>query len=137
MMRRCIALSLAYLTLLGQAGAAPFGCGPGATPLQAKATGTTGSVVATLTGLQNDTVYLCHWDVQAVGGTAAVGPITVAGLLGGSWTYQLTDTAGGVQTVENYAPCLQASGVNTAITVTTTASAGATAVDVQASGCHQ
>src|SRR4051794_9337952 len=52
----------------------------GATPITGNATGTTGAVVGTLAGAASKTTFICGFDVSAVGGTAAVGPITVAGV---------------------------------------------------------
>ena len=52
----------------------------------ASVTGGTGAVVGTITSAASVTAYLCDFDVSVIGGTAAVGPITVAGLLGGSIT---------------------------------------------------
>jgi hypothetical protein len=106
-------------------------------PITSVATGTTGAVTATLaaptTGATN---YICGFDVSAAGGTATVSPITVAGLLGGSFTYQGI-SAGGTPFQHTFTPCVPASAINTAITVSTTADGTATAVDVQAWGYRQ
>ncbi len=80
------------------------------------------------------TTYICGFNVSAIGGTAAIGPITVAGLIGSSQVYQLTSTAAGVQLTQNFNPCIPASAVNTSITITTTADGTATAVDVNSWG---
>lgn len=108
-----------------------------ATPIQGNATGTTGAVVGTLAGAASKTTYLCDFDVSAIGGTAAVGPVVVAGLLGGSKTYQLSSSAAGTTLSKSFSPCLPASAANTAITITTTANGTATAVDVNSSGYQQ
>jgi hypothetical protein len=108
-----------------------------ATPIAGNATGTTGAVVGTLAGTSAKTTYICDFDISAVGGTAAVGPIVVAGLLGGSKTYQLSSSAAGVYLSKSFNPCIPASAVNTAITITTTADGTATAVDVNSSGYQQ
>lgn len=101
------------------------------------ATGTTGAVVGTLAAAVGKTTYICGFNVQAIGGTATVGPITVAGLVGSSQIYQ-TDvnsaTVGKQVASANFNPCIPASAVNTAITVTTTANGTATAVDVNSWG---
>ena len=110
---------------------------PASTPVGAVATGTTGSVVATMAATALVTNYLCEFDISAIGGTAAVGPIVVAGLVGGSRTYQLSSLAAGVNFSKSFNPCLPASAINTAITITTTADGTATAVDVNASGYRQ
>jgi hypothetical protein len=99
--------------------------------------GTTGAVVATLAASPTKLTYICDFDVSAIGGTASVGPITVAGLAGGSKVYQLSSSATGTYLSKNFTPCLPSSAVNTAITITTTAAAGATAVDVNSSGFQQ
>lgn len=108
-----------------------------ATPITGNATGTTSAVVGTLAANATKTTYICDFDISAIGGTAAVGPITVAGLLGGSKVYQLTSTAAGVFLTKSFNPCIPASAINTAITVTTTADGTATAVDVNSSGYQQ
>jgi hypothetical protein len=46
----------------------------------------------TLTGASGKTAYICGFNVSAVGGTAAVGPITIAGLIGSSMVYQLASS---------------------------------------------
>jgi hypothetical protein len=106
-----------------------------AAPISGNATGTTGVVVGTLAGAATKTTYICGFNVQAIGGTAAVGPITVAGLVGSSQVYQgSSSVAGGTVASASFSPCIPASAVNTPITVTTTAAAGATAVDVNSWG---
>lgn len=106
-----------------------------AIPIQGNATGTTGAVVGTLAGIASRTTYICGFNVQAAGGTAAVGPITIAGLTGTSQVYQATSTtAGGAVAGQVFTPCIPASAVNTAITITTTADGTATAVDVNSWG---
>lgn len=114
----------------------PFNAATGvsASPVAGNATGSTGAVVGTLAGAASKTTYLCDFDVSAIGGTAAVGPIVVAGLLGGSRTYQLSASAAGVFLSKSFNPCLPASAANTPITITTTADGTATAVDVNSSG---
>lgn len=97
------------------------------------ATGTTGAVVGTLAAAANKTTSLCEFDVSAAG-TGLIGPITIAGLLGGSRVYQITAPA---IISKSFSPCLPASAANTAITITTTADATATAVDVNSSGTQQ
>ena len=106
----------------------------GSTPITGNATGSTGAVVGTLSGTSGKTTYICGFDVSAIGGTAAVGPITVAGLTGSSSVYQLASTAGGVTMARSFNPCIPASASNTPITITTTADGTATAVDVNSFG---
>jgi hypothetical protein len=110
-----------------------------ATPIQGNASGTTGAVVGTLAGVVNKITYLCDFDISALGTANTVGPIVIAGLLGGSKTYQASTLAAGVEYYKskNFTPCLPASAVNTPITITTTAAAGGTAVNVNSSGYQQ
>jgi hypothetical protein len=106
-----------------------------ATPITGNAAGTTGAVVGTLAGTAGKTTYICGFNVQAIGGTAVVGPITVAGLVGSSQVYQGSSTAaGGTVASVSFSPCIPANAANTAITITTTADGTATAVDVNSWG---
>jgi len=111
-----------------------------ATPITGNSTGATGAIVGTLAAAANRTTYICGFNVQAIGGTSTVGPIVVAGLIGSSQTYQ-TDvnsaTVGKEVAKGNFNPCIPASAVNTAITITTTADGTASAVDVNAWGYQQ
>lgn len=105
------------------------------TPKTGNATGTTGAVVGTLGAVASVTNYICGFNVSAIGGTAAVGPVTIAGLIGSSQVYQaVSSVAGGVVLREQFSPCIPASAANTAITVTTTADGTASAVDVNSWG---
>lgn len=101
--------------------------------ISGNATGTTGAVVGTLAAAANKLTTLCDFDVSATG-TGSVGPVTIAGLLGGSRVYQITAPS---IVSKSFNPCLPASAPNTAITITTTADASATAVDVNSSGTQQ
>ena len=109
----------------------------GATPITGNAAGTTGAVVGTLAAAAAKTTYICGVDVSAIGGTAAIGPITVAGLVTSSMVYQLASSATGVTLNKTYTPCIPASAVNTAITITTTADGTASAVNVNSWGYQQ
>jgi hypothetical protein len=104
------------------------------TPITGRGTGSTGAVVGTLAAASTATTYICGFDVSAIGGTAAVGPVVVAGLVGGSFTYQMSSAATAVLLTRSFSPCIPASAVNTTITVTTTADGTASAVDVNVSG---
>jgi hypothetical protein len=106
---------------------------PGSNPITGNATGTTGAVVGTLTGVANATTYICGFAVSAVG-TGAVGPITIAGIVTSSMVFQLTAAAAGAVLTQGFSPCIPSSAVNTNITVTTTADASASAVDVNSWG---
>jgi len=114
---------------------APVGYGT-ATAITGNATGSTGAVVGTLAGTAGKTTYICGFNVSAIGGTAAVGPITVAGLVGSSQVYQVpvNSAAGAIVVSQTFNPCIPASAANTAITVTTTADGTATAVNVNSWG---
>lgn len=109
----------------------------GATPVTAAGSGATGAVVGTLAATAGKTNYICGFDVSAIGGTAAVGPIVVAGLISGSFTYQLASLVAGNLLGRTFKPCIPASGANTAITVTTTADGTASAVNVNIAGFRQ
>ncbi len=106
----------------------------GATAITGNAAGTTGAVVGTLAGAAAKTTFICGFSVDAIGGTAAIGPITVAGLITSSMVFQLTSSATGVFRAVPFSPCVPASAVNTAITITTTADGTASAVNVNAWG---
>ena len=106
----------------------------GVTAIAGNATGTTGAVVGTLTATSTTTAYISGFSVSAVGGTAAVGPITVAGLAGGSQVYSMNSLAAGNTLVVNFASAIPASAVNTNITITTTADGTATSVAVNSWG---
>lgn len=104
------------------------------------AAGTTSAVVGTLAAASGKTTFICGFNVQSIGGTATVGPITVAGLIGSSQVYQ-TDvnsaTVGKTVASASFSPCIPASAVNTAITITTTANGSASAVNVNSWGYQQ
>jgi hypothetical protein len=108
-------------------------------PITGNATGTTGAVVGTLAAAAGKFTYICGFNVSSIGGTATVGPVTIAGLVGSSQIYQLpvNATAGQILVTQSFTPCIPSSAVNTAITVTTTADATATAVDVNSWGFQQ
>lgn len=106
----------------------------GAFPITGIGTGTTGAVVGTLAAAPGRNTWVCGFDVSAIGGTAPVGPIVIAGLSGGSFTYQLSSAAAGATLSRTFTPCIPSSAVNTAITITTTADGTATAVDVNSWG---
>lgn len=111
--------------------------GVAANQITGNAAGSTAAVVGTLAAAAAKTTYICGFNVQAIGGTATVGPVTVGGLVGSSQVYQ-TDvnsaTVGKTVAAQTFSPCIPASAVNTAITVTTTANGTATAVDVNSWG---
>lgn len=108
-------------------------------PITGNGAGTTGAVVGTLAAAAGKLTYICGFNVSSVGGTAASSPITVAGLIGSSQVYQtpVNATGGQILVSQSFNPCIPSSAVNTAITTTTTAAAGATAVDVNSWGYQQ
>lgn len=105
-----------------------------ATPITGNGTGSTGAVVGTLAADANRVTYICGFNVSAIGGTAAVGPVTLAGIVGSSMVFQLSSAAAGVNFSMTFVPPIPGSAKNTAITVTTTADGTATAVDVNSWG---
>ena len=99
------------------------------------ATGSTSAVVGTLAGAVGKTTYICGFSVSSTG-SAAVSPITVAGIVRSSMVFQNLSAGAGILQQAFY-PCVPASGPNTAITVTTTADGTATAVNVNSWGFVQ
>lgn len=106
----------------------------GVSQIQGNGTGTTGAVVGTLTATATTTANICGFNVSALGGTVTVGPIVVAGLLGGSQNYYMASTAAGNTITVPFSPCLAASAINTNITITTTADGSASNVAVNSWG---
>lgn len=109
----------------------------GATPITGNATGTTGAVVGTLAAVSGKTTYICGMNVSATGGTAAIGPITVANTITGSLVFELNSSVAGTNISENFSPCIPANASDTAITTTTTADGTASAVAVNSWGFQQ
>lgn len=104
------------------------------TPLANAANGTTASVVSTLAAGVGATNYICGFNVSAVGGTATLGPVVLSGVLGGNQSYEMNSAATPVLLSQSFNPCIPASAVNTAISVTTVANGTATAVHVNTWG---
>jgi hypothetical protein len=134
----CLCL-LAFLSPAHAQFACPdaYAAGRSCTPITGNNTGSTGAVVGTLPASSAGKTFICGFSVDALGGTAAVGPITVAGIVGSSMTFQLSSSATGAFREKSFTPCLAASAPNTAITITTTANGTATAVDVNSWGYQQ
>jgi hypothetical protein len=109
----------------------------GSTPITGNATGTTGAVVGSLAGTSGKTTYICGLNVSATGGTAAIGPITVANTVTASLVFELNSTVAGSNISENFSPCIPANAAATAITTTTTADATASAVAINSWGFQQ
>jgi hypothetical protein len=109
-----------------------------ATPATGVGTGSTGAVTGTMAAVAGKTNYICNLQVSGVGGTAALGPITLTGLKGGNTlTYQLASSTGGSLLIVQFSPCFPASAVNTSISAATTADGTATGVDVNLTGYYQ
>ena len=106
----------------------------GVTSINNGATGSTGAVVATLAGTSGKTTYISGFNVYAAGGTAAVGPIAVAGITGGTQNFQMNSSAAGNTLNVVFSFPIPATATNTAITVTTTADGTASVVNVNAWG---
>ena len=106
------------------------------TPITGNSSGSTQSVVGTLAGTTSKTTFICGFNASGTGGTAAIGPLTLAGITS-SMIFQLFSTATGVNFTQTYFPCMPASATNTNITLTTTADGTATAVDVNMWGYQQ
>ncbi len=136
-MRRYLSILLLSLLVgcpaLGQI---PPGVGPMAVaiPIQGNGTGSTGAVTCTLAGTAGKVTYICGFSVSAIGGTAAVGPITIANTVTASQVYQLASSPGGSTLAVSFEPCVPANASNTSITITTTADGTASAVDVNSWG---
>lgn len=107
------------------------------TQLTGNGAGTTGAVVGTLASAAGKTVFICGFNVSAIGGTGAVGPITIAGLITSSMVYQMASTASGNTVGQSFMPCIPASATNTNITTTTTADGTASTVNVNSWGYIQ
>lgn len=108
-----------------------------ATASYASATGTTGATTATLASQSGKTNFLCGFSIRANATAAATGNATVTGILGGTlnftqWTAPLATNIGLVE--ERFSPCLQASGVTTAIAVISAAPGTGGTVSVTADG---
>lgn len=100
--------------------------------------GSTSAVTATLGPTPGKLTYLCNLDISAIGGTATIGPITVAGLTGNTtFTYQFASSASGSLLSRTFTPCIAAKDSGTGIVVTTTADGTASAVDINMSGVAQ
>jgi hypothetical protein len=130
----CALVIVGALFFGSQAAAQTSGVPTGAI-ITGNATGSTSAVVGTLAGAVGKTTYICGFSVSSTG-SAAVSPITVAGIVGSSMVFQNLSAGAGILQQAFY-PCVPASATNTAITVTTTADGTATAVNVNSWGFLQ
>jgi len=115
------------------------GIQPTPLPIVRNVAGTTSAVVATLAAPANGaTNYLYGYTISGVGSAAAVVPVTISGILNGSIVVQvpIPITPGGVVVSQSFGIGISANGANTAIVLTTTADATATAIDVGLYGCQ-
>ena len=124
------AAALFYAPAFAQTSGVPTGA-----IITGNATGSTSAVVGTLAASANKTTYICGFSVSSTG-SAAVSPITVAGIVGSSMIFQNLSAGAGILQQAFY-PCVPASAPNTAITITTTADGTATAVNVNSWGFLQ
>lgn len=105
-----------------------------ASVITAVGTATTGAATATLAASSTKFTYICSVTVSAIGGTAAIGPVTITNLMGNTFTYQLASSASGNQFSYTFPRCIPTNAINTSIVITTTADGTASAVDINASG---
>lgn len=135
-----LALLASLLPAFGQA-IQGGGYPAGAVKVANSAAGTTAATAATLPGTFSYLTYINGFEVTEVNPTAAATiTVTVAGLLGGSWTYTI-QTLATAATTPNPPPLVvelpepfPASAVNTAITVTASAAGAGGIANVTAHG---
>jgi hypothetical protein len=94
---------------------------PGAEPITASATGTTGAVAATLSAVSGRTTYICGFAATSGGTTTpTAADLTITGTVSG--TLHFTYVSGGATTQGAlgvpFPQCIPASAPNTAIVVT-------------------
>jgi len=130
----CAAVLAAAALFFGPALAQTSGV-PTGNIITGNATGSTSAVVGSLSGFVGKTTYICGFSISGTG-SAAVSPVTVAGVIGSSMVFQNLSAGTGALSQAFY-PCVPASAPNTAITVTTTADGTATAVNVNSWGFVQ
>ena len=128
------------VTVQGPAGPIPVTISSG-TAIAAAATGTTSAVTASFAaGSDGKTNYICGLDVSARASSSniTIGPVTLAGLIGGvTFSYTMTTSALAPELSRYFNPCLPASAPNTAMTITTVADTSAISVDVNMWGYRQ
>jgi hypothetical protein len=140
-MTRFIAILAALIGFASQALAQAIP--PGAIPVTASATGTTGAITATLAAVAGKTTYICGFvftGTNATGANTATN-VTVTGTTGGTMNFGFPTLAAGAAVPnqapvdEAFLPCIPGTSVNTAIVVNGPAlGAGATLVTVTAWG---
>lgn len=143
-MKRLASLALALALAVCAAGAA-FGQHIGSfggVSVTNAATGTTGSVAATLPAVAGKTTYICGFTVTFSNPTAATNvTVAVTNTLGGTLNFQRQVLAAAATVppppdlTESFLPCLPANAANTTIVVTQPGlGAGATGTSVAAWG---
>lgn len=110
--------------------------GASGTQVFGNGTGTTAAVTGTLAATPLKTNYLCEFDITVTATAASLGQITITGLLGGTRTYQIAIPATpAVATLsKDFNVCIPATGVNTAIVITSPAAGTGGVNDVSSSG---
>lgn len=112
----------------------------GSTAVTASATGTTLATAATLPAVASVTNYICGFSVRSNATAAVTGNITVEGVVTATmnfthWTAPLASGIGSVD--QTFYPCVPASAVNTAITVTGPAPGAGGTISVTTWGYNQ
>ena len=102
-------------------------------PVVSNGQGTIGSVAASMPAVAGATNWLCGFDVSGAG-SATMSPIQVSGMQGGQSLLYYGVSAGAAPLIVRFSPCLPANAANTAINISTTPDATATAVSVQEFG---
>jgi hypothetical protein len=97
----------------------------GSTPIIASGSGTTGSIAVAIPAVALKTAYLCGFIDDAVATASTTGGNSIAGLLGGTFSYiqQIGKVDGSISGhySQLFSPCLPASAVNTQILMTSSA----------------
>ena len=118
---------------------------PGAIPITASASGTTGAVTATIAAQISKTAVICGFYYAGSNATSAQnGSVTVTGVVGGTMSFGYPTLAQGanvpttIPVDEAFLPCVPATSVNVAITVNGPAlGAGAPLATVTVWGFYQ
>lgn len=115
----------------------PYPCG--ATPITASATGTAGSVTATLAAVATKTTYICGFQITSSGATGAASvTATVTNTITCTLNYVYPQVAVATNNQNPlpiaFNPCVPANALNTTIAVNLTTGAGTTLTAVSAQG---
>jgi len=145
MCKRLIAAALLWAAMVSCALAQTSGFNPSYPPRASAVTAVnsaadTTTLAAALPAATGQWTYICGFTVSGLGATTGVGtPVTVATLVGGNTaTYEYSFVTGATLANPvlsiNYTPCIPASAINAAITVTVTGAAGNTATNIVVQG---